>query len=99
MPTFAIYKIMFSPARQRSLLAEDGRTNLDHAQEYMEEVLDEKLHICKELRDKTLLSLDNYVETRRERDPDGGVQREVPQVPREAGRPRAGAPSRLPRHH
>ena len=67
MPTFAIYKIMFSPARQRSLLAEDGRTNLDHAQDYMEEVLDEKLHICKELRDKTLLPLDNYVDTRRER--------------------------------
>ena len=67
MPTFAIYKILFSQASQRSLLAEDGRTNLDHAQEYLEEVLTEKLPICKEQRDKTLLPLDNYVEARRER--------------------------------
>ena len=58
---------MFSPARQRSLLAEDGRTHLSQAQEYLEEVLGEKLPVCKEQRDKTLLPLDNYVETRRER--------------------------------
>ena len=67
MPTFAIYKILFFQAQQRSLLAEDGRTHLDQAQEYLEEVLSEKLPICKEQRDKTLLPLDNYVETRRER--------------------------------
>lgn len=67
MPTFAIYKILFSQASQRNLLAEDGRTNLDHAQTYLEEILTEKLPICKELRDKTLLPLDNYVEARRER--------------------------------
>ena len=66
MPTFAIYKLLFSRARQRSLLAEDGRTNLEHAQEYLEEVLTEKLPICKEQRDKSLLPLDNYVEARRE---------------------------------
>ena len=66
MPTFAIYKLLFSRARQRSLLAEDGRTSLDHAQEYLEEVLTEKLPICKEQRDKSLLPLDNYVEARRE---------------------------------
>ena len=58
---------MFSPAQQRSLLAEDGRTHLSQAQEYLEEVLGEKLPVCKEQRDKTLLPLDNYVETRRER--------------------------------
>ena len=58
---------MFSPARQRSLLAEDGRTHLSQAQDYLEEVLGEKLPVCKEQRDKTLLPLDNYVETRRER--------------------------------
>ena len=66
MPTFAIYKLLFSRARQRSLLAEDGRTNLDHAQEYLEEVLTDKLPICKEQRDKSLLPLDNYVEARLE---------------------------------
>ena len=67
MPTFALYKILFSRASQRSLLAEDGRTQLDHAQDYLEEVLTEKLPICKEQRDKTLLPLENYVETRRDR--------------------------------
>ncbi len=64
MPTFAIYKILFSSANQRYLLAEDGRTNLDKAQEYLEEILDEKLPISKEQRDKTFLPLDNYVEKR-----------------------------------
>ena len=67
MPTFALYKILFSRASQRSLLAEDGRTQLDHAQDYLEEVLTEKLPICKEQRDKTLLPLENYVEIRRDR--------------------------------
>ena len=62
MPTFAIYKLMFSQATQRNLLAEDGRTHLDHAQEYLGEVLTTPLPICKEQRDKTLLPLENYTE-------------------------------------
>lgn len=67
MPTFATYKIMFAQASQRHLLAEDGRTNLDCAQEYLEEVLSERLPINKEQKDHTLLPLENYVETRRDR--------------------------------
>lgn len=67
MPTFATYKIMFTQASQRHLLAEDGRTNLDCAQEYLEEVLNERLPINKEQKDHTLLPLENYVETRRDR--------------------------------
>ena len=47
MPIFAIYKMMFSKASQRNMFAEDGRTVLDKAQEYLEEVLQEKLPIRK----------------------------------------------------
>ena len=54
MPTFAIYKMMFSKASQRNMFAQDGRTVLDKAQEYLEEVLQEKLPIRKENQDKTV---------------------------------------------
>lgn len=67
MPTFATYKIMFAQANQRNCYAEDGRTNLDCAQEYLEEVLSERLPISKEQKDKTLIPLENYVEVRRDR--------------------------------
>ena len=66
MPTFAIYKMMFSKASQRNMFAQDGRTVLDKAQEYLEEVLQEKLPIRKENQDKTVTILDNYVEARRD---------------------------------
>lgn len=66
MPTFAIYKILFTQSRQRNLLAEDGRTNLDQGQEYLKEVLNLGLHIIKEQRDKTLVPLENYIEAQRE---------------------------------
>ena len=65
MPTFAIYKMMFSKASQRNMFAQDGRTVLDKSQEYLEEVLQEKLPIRKENQDKTVTILDNYVEARR----------------------------------
>jgi hypothetical protein len=58
---------MFAQANQRNCYAEDGRTNLDCAQEYLEEILNERLPINKEQRDKTLLPLENFVETRRDR--------------------------------
>lgn len=67
MPTFAIYKMLFSQATQRSLLAEDGRTNLDCAQDYLEEVLDSKLPISKENKDNTLTPLENDIEARHDR--------------------------------
>ena len=38
---------MFSKASQRNLLAEDGRTNLDKAQEYLDELMQDKLPIVK----------------------------------------------------
>lgn len=66
MPTFAIYKMMFSKVSQRNMFAQDGRTVLDKAQEYLEEVLQEKLPIRKENQDKTVTILDNYVEARRD---------------------------------
>lgn len=66
MPTFAIYKMLFTQASQRSLLAEDG-TRLDYAQEYLEQVLDKKLPISKKGREKEPIGLDNYTEARRDR--------------------------------
>lgn len=64
MPVFAIYKMMFSKASQRNLLAEDGRTNLDKAQEYLDELLQDKLPIVKRKRDQSVVPLDNYIEAR-----------------------------------
>lgn len=66
MPTYAIYKMLFSQASQRSLFAEDGRTHLDHAQEYLEEVLDTRLPIITVKRKEEVL-LENYIEARRDR--------------------------------
>lgn len=64
MPTFAIYKMMFARASQRSLLAGDGRTNLDKAQEYLDEILQERLPVAKRKRDQSVVPLENYVEAR-----------------------------------
>ena len=64
MPTFAIYKMMFAKASQRNLLAEDGRTNLDKAQEYLDELLQVRLPIEKRNRDQSVVPLDNYIEAR-----------------------------------
>ena len=66
MPTFAIYKMLFKQASQRSLLAEDG-TRLDYAQEYLEEILDKDLPISKKGRDQVPIRLENYPEARRDR--------------------------------
>ena len=64
MQVFAIYKMMFSKASQRNLLAEDGRTNLDKAQEYLDELMQDKLPIVKRKRDQSVVPLDNYIEAR-----------------------------------
>ena len=58
--------MLFKQASQRNLFAEDGRTHLDHAQEYLEEVLYTRLPIITVKRKEEVL-LDNYTEVRRDR--------------------------------
>ena len=66
MATFQIYKLLFIRSREGNLLsAMDGETAYSKAQELLESVLSGTLPITKEKRDKTVVSLENYVEAKR----------------------------------
>lgn len=67
MAVYQIYKLLFNRSRQGNLLSvTDGRSAYDKAQELLEQMLGAKLPVTKEKKDKTLVPLENYVESRRE---------------------------------